>query len=45
MNLTVSLKRPPGWPDKVRLHNPRFWLFVTTGMNTIKLAVPPRERG
>ena len=51
-NLTVLFQRHLGWPQKVRIHSSRFWLFVTAGVlshpagkTTVKLAVPQRERG
>jgi Transposase DDE domain group 1 len=51
-NLTVLFQRHLGWHTKVTIHTLRFWLFVTPGIiahpagkTTIKLAVPPRERG
>ncbi len=51
-NLSVLFQRPVGWQQKVTIHTLRFWLFVTAGVlsqpqgkTTIKLAVPPRERG
>ena len=51
-NLSVLFQRHLGWQKKVTIHTLRFWLFVTAGVlshpqgkTTIKLAVPPRERG
>ena len=51
-NLTVLFQRHLGWQQKVTIHSLRFWLFVTAGVlshpagqTTVKLAVPPRERG
>lgn len=51
-NLTVLFQRHLGWQQKVTIQSLRFWLFVTAGVlsypggkTTIKLAVPPRERG
>ncbi len=51
-NLSVLFQRHLGWQQKVTIHSLRFWLFVTAGTishpagkTTIKLAVPPRERG
>jgi Transposase DDE domain group 1 len=50
-NLTALFQRHLGWQQKVTIHSLRFWLFITPGIsahsaekNTIKLAVPPRER-
>ncbi len=51
-NLTALFQRHLGWQQKVTIHSLRFWLFVTAGVlshpagkTTVKLAVPPRERG
>jgi hypothetical protein len=51
-NLSVLFQRHLGWQKKVTIHTLRFWLFVTAGVlshpqgkTTLKLAVPPRERG
>lgn len=51
-NLTVLFQLHLGWQKKVTIHSLRFWLFVTAGVlsrpagkTTVKLAVPPRERG
>ena len=51
-NLTVLFQRHLGWQTKVTIHSLRFWLLRTPGLiahpagkTTIKLAVPPRERG
>lgn len=51
-NLTVLFQRHLGWQQKVTIHSLRFWLFVTAGVlshpggkTTVKLAVPPHERG
>ena len=51
-NLTVLFQRHLGWQQTVTIHSLRFWLFVTAGVlghpggkTTVKLAVPPRERG
>jgi hypothetical protein len=51
-NLSVLFQRHLGWQKKVTIHTLRFWLFITAGVlsrprgkTTIKLAVPPRERG
>lgn len=51
-NLTVLFQRHLGWQQKVTIQSLRFWLFVTAGVlshpagkMTVKLAVPPRERG
>ena len=51
-NLTVLFQLHLGWQQKVTIHSLRFWLFVTAGVlshpagqTTVKLAVPPRERG
>lgn len=51
-NLTVLFQRHLGWQRKVTIGSLRFWLFVTAGVlshpggqTTVKLAVPPRERG
>ena len=51
-NLTVLFQQPLGWQQTVTIQSLRFWLLVTAGVlshpgskTTIKLAVPPRERG
>lgn len=51
-NLSVLFQRHLGWQTKVTIHSLRFWLFRSPGLiahpagkTTIKLAVPPRERG
>lgn len=51
-NLTGLFQRHFGWQKKITIHSLRFWPFVTAGVlshpagqTTVKLAVPPRERG
>lgn len=51
-NLIVLFERKLGWPEAVTLGSLRYWMFVTAGVisqpqgqMTIKLAVPPHERG
>ena len=51
-NLIVLFERKLGWQEAVTLGSLRYWLFVTAGVisepqgqMTIKLAVPPHERG
>lgn len=51
-NLIVLFERKLGWQEAVTLGSLRYWMFVTAGVIsepqgqlTIKLAVPPHERG
>lgn len=51
-NLIVLFERKLGWQEAVTLGSLRYWMFVTAGVisepqgqMTIKLAVPPHERG
>ena len=51
-NLIVLFERKLGWLEAVTLSSLRYWLFITAGVisepqgqMTIKLAVPPHERG
>ena len=51
-NLIVLFERKLGWHEAVTLGTLRYWMFVTAGVisqpqgqMTIKLAVPPHERG